>query len=208
MISSRGRDLEDYRRAAIDVCIQLALTPIAMEFFEAMGQGATEGSKRKLREADVYVGISAHRSGHIEDGYDRGVTEVEFDYADELGLERLCFIAEPSFLTSGRIGCRTRELLRGAAPRSQGRPAIFHRPLDATRYTLIDVAVSRFSAARFRRAKLAGLSTTNTVAPTTSWLSQSGGGGNRTRARFPPGWRSFGNVLDGLLRSRPIRRER
>jgi hypothetical protein len=41
-----------------------------------------------------------------------------------------------------------------------------------------------------------------------AWLTVHGGGGNRTRARFPPSWRSFGNVLDGLLRSRPIRRDR
>ena len=94
-ISSTGKDLTDYRQAAIDVCIRLGLSPIAMEFFEAMGIGATEGSKSKLDEADVYVGIFAHRYGYIEDGYDKSLTEIEFDYAAEKKLDRLCFLLDP-----------------------------------------------------------------------------------------------------------------
>ena len=94
-ISSTGKDLTDYRQAAIDVCVRLGLTPVAMEFFEAMGIGATNGSKSKLDEADVYVGVIAHRYGYIEDGYDKSVTEVEFDYAGEKKLKRLCFLLDP-----------------------------------------------------------------------------------------------------------------
>ncbi|MBI5960079.1 MAG: tetratricopeptide repeat protein [Chloroflexi bacterium] len=95
-IGSTSRDLVEYRQAAIDACIELDFFPIAMEHFEAMGVGATEGSKRKLSEADVYVGIFAHRYGYIESGYDRSVTEIEFDYAGERGLERLCFLVDPA----------------------------------------------------------------------------------------------------------------
>ena len=94
-ISSTGKDLTDYRQAAIEVCLRLGLTPVAMEFFEAMGIGATEGSKAKLDGADVYVGIFAHRYGYIEDGHDQSVTEIEFDYAGEKKLDRLCFLLDP-----------------------------------------------------------------------------------------------------------------
>ena len=68
-----------------------------MEFFEAAGVGATEGSRRKLDDADVYVGIFAHRYGYVEAGYDRSVTEIEFDYAAERGLDRLCFLVDKRF---------------------------------------------------------------------------------------------------------------
>lgn len=95
-ISSTSLDLKKYRQAAIDTCINLGFLPIAMESFEAMGVGATEGSKRKLKEADLYIGIIAHRYGYIEAGYDKSVTEIEFDYAGERGLERLCFIVDPA----------------------------------------------------------------------------------------------------------------
>lgn len=94
-ISSTSKDLQLYRQAAIDACNELGLTPIAMEFFEAMGVGATEGSKRKLDDADVYTGIFAHRYGYIETGYDQAVTEIEFDYAGERKLDRLCFLVDP-----------------------------------------------------------------------------------------------------------------
>ena len=94
-IGSTSKDLTDYRQAAIDVCIRLGLSPIAMEFFEAMGKGATEGSKSKLDGAHVYVGIFAHRYGYIEDGYSKSVTEIEFDYAGEKKLEPLCFLLNP-----------------------------------------------------------------------------------------------------------------
>jgi uncharacterized protein DUF4062 len=59
--------------------------------------GATEGSKRKIDEADVYVGIYAHRYGYIEQGHDKSVTEIEFDYAGERNIERLCFVVDPKW---------------------------------------------------------------------------------------------------------------
>jgi hypothetical protein len=96
-ISSTSRDLAEYRDAAIDVCNSRQIVPIAMEFFEAMGAGATAGSKRALEQADLYVGIVAHRYGYIEDGYDASVTESEFDYAGARGLERLCFLVRPDY---------------------------------------------------------------------------------------------------------------
>lgn len=96
-ISSTSRDLIAYRDAAIEVCNRLKMTPIAMEFFEAMGVGATAGSKRKLDDSNLYVGLFAHRYGYIEAGYIASVTEIEFDYAGELGLDRLCFLVDPTY---------------------------------------------------------------------------------------------------------------
>jgi hypothetical protein len=96
-ISSTGRDLGPYREAAIETCNRLGFIPNAMEFFEAMGVGATEGSRRKIDEADLYIGIFAHRYGYIEDGYTQSVTEVEFDYAGSKGLDRLCFLVDETY---------------------------------------------------------------------------------------------------------------
>ena len=76
-ISSTGNDLAAYRQVARDVCEELGLAVIGMETFEAVGAGATEASRRKLDDADVYVGIFAHRYGYIEAGHDKSVTELE-----------------------------------------------------------------------------------------------------------------------------------
>ncbi len=96
-ISSTSQDLGAYRQAAIETCNRLQLIPIAMEFFAATDAGATAGSKRKMDDSDLYVGIFAHRYGYIEAGYDRSVTEIEYDYAGERGLARLCFLVDPSY---------------------------------------------------------------------------------------------------------------
>lgn len=96
-ISSTSRDLSDYRSSAIDICLRMGMLPIAMEHFEAMGKGATEGSKLKVSEADVYVGILAHRYGYIESGYEHAVTEIEYDEAGNRGQERLCLLVDASY---------------------------------------------------------------------------------------------------------------
>jgi hypothetical protein len=95
-IGSTGKDLRPYREAAREICSKLELFPMMMEDWEAMGLGATAGSKKKLDQADLYVGLFAHRYGYVEQGYDRSVTEIEFDYAGQRTLERLCFMLDPS----------------------------------------------------------------------------------------------------------------
>ena len=96
-IGSTGMDLREYRETARKVCNELHLVPIMMEDFDAMGLGATAGSKLKLDRADLYVGIFAYRYGYIEEGHSRSVTEIEFDYAAERGIERLCFVVDPKY---------------------------------------------------------------------------------------------------------------
>ncbi|MFN8450952.1 MAG: NB-ARC domain-containing protein [Anaerolineae bacterium] len=96
-ISSTSRDLHGYRQAAIEVCNRLGYVPIAMEYFEAMSAGATKGSKQQLDNANVYVGIFAHRYGYIESGFEKAVTEIEFDYAQERKLDIFCFLVDPKY---------------------------------------------------------------------------------------------------------------
>jgi Domain of unknown function (DUF4062)/AAA ATPase domain len=123
-VGSTSRDLHGYRQAAIDECNRLGLVPIAMEFFEAIGVGATAGSRRKLDEADVYVGIFAHRYGYVEPGEAASVTELEFDYAGEpRKLERLCFLADPENADPA--------LLALAEPEQKERIAAFHARIEA-----------------------------------------------------------------------------
>lgn len=96
-IGSTGLDLKPYREAARDACLAMDFLPIMMEYFEAMGVGATAGSLTKLDQADVYVGIFAHRYGYIEAGYTVSVTECEFDHAGKRDIPRICFVVDPAF---------------------------------------------------------------------------------------------------------------
>ena len=109
-IGSTGLDLKEYREAARDMCLAMGFEPVMMEYWEAMGVGATEGSLKKLSECHLYVGIFAHRYGYCEDGYgNKSVTEIEFDTAaSEHQLTRLCFVIEddyswpPNFIEFGK----------------------------------------------------------------------------------------------------------
>ncbi|MBZ0310031.1 MAG: DUF4062 domain-containing protein, partial [Anaerolineae bacterium] len=93
-IGSTSKDLYEYRQAAIAICNKLQLPMVAMEHFPAMSKDAIAGSLKKVEEADVYVGIFAFRYGYIAEGYEKSVTEMEFDHAEKLKLPRLCFLAE------------------------------------------------------------------------------------------------------------------
>src|SRR5262249_51653312 len=92
-----GRDLAAYRDAAVRACNELGLVPVAMEFWEAMGVGATAGSLAKLATCQAFIGLIAQRYGYVEDGYAKSVTELEFDRAADLGLPQLCFLIDPRF---------------------------------------------------------------------------------------------------------------
>jgi tetratricopeptide (TPR) repeat protein len=96
-ISSTHDDLKEYRQAAIEVCNRLGIVPISMEYFEAVRAGATEASRKKIDEANAFIGIYAHRYGFIESGHDRSVTELEYDHANAKpkdAMEILCFMVE------------------------------------------------------------------------------------------------------------------
>ncbi|MCI0712964.1 MAG: DUF4062 domain-containing protein [Chloroflexi bacterium] len=92
-ISSTSKDLEDYRRVAIDICSALDIHPEAMEHWSSKPVGAVEGSQQEVDGTDLYIGIFGFRYGHIADGETKSVTELEFDFAVEQGLDRLCFVA-------------------------------------------------------------------------------------------------------------------
>jgi hypothetical protein len=96
-LSSTGQDLEAYRKGAVEICNRLQATPVYMEIFESMSAGASEGSKRKLDDCDLYVGFFAHRYGFIEPGHSAAVTEEEFDHAGLRGFDRICFVVDPKF---------------------------------------------------------------------------------------------------------------
>jgi tetratricopeptide (TPR) repeat protein len=89
--SSTSRDLPDERAAILDACRALHLAVATMEDFPATGAGATRGSLAQLDKCHVYVGVFAHRYGHVEPGHPCSVTEAEYDHAHRRGLECLCF---------------------------------------------------------------------------------------------------------------------
>jgi len=65
MISSTVRDLPEYRRVAMDVCLRLGEWPKMMEHLPALDADAIQASLEMVDEADVYVCILGFRYGSI-----------------------------------------------------------------------------------------------------------------------------------------------
>lgn len=99
-VSSTSEDLRDHRAAVRDAILDLGLHPIMMENFAAEGIIAVDRCKRSIDEAELYVGIYAHRYGWVpteKQGGDgvRSITALEYDWAGARGIPRLCFVIAP-----------------------------------------------------------------------------------------------------------------
>ncbi len=91
MISSTALDLPEHRKQVAEACTRLGIFTRPMELLPARDADAIKVSLEMVDEADLYIGIYAWRYGHIPDGKDISITEMEFDRAVERGIPILVF---------------------------------------------------------------------------------------------------------------------
>ncbi|MCI0710137.1 MAG: DUF4062 domain-containing protein, partial [Chloroflexi bacterium] len=91
-ISSTSLDLPAHRKQALDACLRMGMFPVMMEHLPSSSAGAITASLSMVDEAEIYVGIYAHRYGYIPDGHEISITEMEYNHAVERGIPRLIFI--------------------------------------------------------------------------------------------------------------------
>lgn len=94
MISSTALDLPEHRKQAIDACLREGVFPKAMEHLPARDADAIRVSLEMVDNADIYLGIYAWRYGHIPDGHDISITEMEFNRAVERKIPILVFLIQ------------------------------------------------------------------------------------------------------------------
>src|SRR5256714_15618427 len=92
MISSTARDLPEHRKEVLDACLRQGMFPLIMEHLPAIDSEAIATSLKMVGEADIYLGIFAHRYGYVPKGYDISITEMEYNRALERGIPRLIFL--------------------------------------------------------------------------------------------------------------------
>jgi len=90
-ISSTYLDNAARRKIVEDAIIRAGCTPVGMERFTASVPPAVPECQRLASQADVLVGIVAHRYGWIPHGESRSITEIEYDAQ----RERLMFVIHP-----------------------------------------------------------------------------------------------------------------
>lgn len=100
MISSTARDLPMHRKQVAEACHRMGVfAEKMMEHLTAENANAVEVSLRLVDEADVYIGIFAHRYGFIPDynnSNEISITEMEYNRASARGIPRLIFFMDES----------------------------------------------------------------------------------------------------------------
>jgi tetratricopeptide (TPR) repeat protein len=99
MISSTARDLPDHRKEVLEACQRQGFFAARMEDLPAYGATAKAASLKMVDEADIYIGVFAHRYGYIpdEDNPERiSITEMEYNRAVERKMPRLIFVMDPT----------------------------------------------------------------------------------------------------------------
>jgi hypothetical protein len=97
MVSSTARDLPEHRKEVLDACLRQGMLPLMMEHLPASDAEAISASLKLVDEADIYVGVFAHRYGYVPKGNNPrqiSVTEMEYDRAVERNIPRLIFVMD------------------------------------------------------------------------------------------------------------------
>ncbi|HEV7504512.1 MAG TPA: DUF4062 domain-containing protein [Thermoanaerobaculia bacterium] len=93
-LSSTFIDLKEYREAAVAACQRVGLLPVYMESFPPDPRDAVAFCKAKVEEADLFLGLYAHRYGYVPDGSKASITEMEYDWACERKLPVYLFVVD------------------------------------------------------------------------------------------------------------------
>lgn len=98
MISSTARDLPLHRKEVMDACLRQGMFPMMMEHLPASDAEAISASLKMVDEADIYVGVFAHRYGYVPKENNPqaiSITEMEYNRAVERKeMTRLIFVMD------------------------------------------------------------------------------------------------------------------
>jgi hypothetical protein len=92
MISSTILDLPEHREEVRSACEEMGMFPSMMEYRPASDKDAILFSLSLVDDADIYVGVYAHRYGYVPTGHKISITEMEYKRAIERKIPRLIFV--------------------------------------------------------------------------------------------------------------------
>ncbi len=93
-ISSTYTDLIEYRNIALEVCDIFKAKQSVMELMFSKSETSLEASLDLVRNCDVYICIIGERYGTIPDGYDKSITNFEYEEAVKLSKPIHIFIVD------------------------------------------------------------------------------------------------------------------
>lgn len=128
-VSSTFSDLKEHREAVLAGIRQLGAHEVAMENFGARDERPKDECVRVIREeSDFFVGIYAHRYGHVPHGDAVSITETEYEAASQARLPRLIYLVDdatpwmPQYIDRGSAADQLEALKRRLRSRHVYRP--------------------------------------------------------------------------------------
>lgn len=91
-VSSTFTDLRAERQAAVEAILSTGNIPAGMELFSAGDQSQMEVIKEWIQESDVYLLILGGRYGTIEPVTGKSYTQLEYEYALEIGKSHFAVV--------------------------------------------------------------------------------------------------------------------
>ena len=125
MIGSGVRELPEHREQVRDACLRRGLDPMVMEELPARPMDAIRASMKLVDEADVYLGVVGYRYGHVPEGHDKSISEMEYERAVQRGIPRLVFLMDakhPLFVGDVDRGSRSEKVDRLPPPTIRSLP--------------------------------------------------------------------------------------
>ena len=95
-VSSTFIDLQEERRKVLDVLLMADCIPAGMEIFVATDDEQFEVIKKVINLCDYYILIIGQRYGSVNEATGRSYTEMEYEYAKEMGVPVLVFALDDS----------------------------------------------------------------------------------------------------------------
>jgi len=95
IVSSTARDLPEHRKEIRDACLRQGMLPLMMEHLPASDAEAISASLKMVDEADIYLGVFAHRYGYVpkeNNPQQISITEMEYNRAIARDIPRLIFL--------------------------------------------------------------------------------------------------------------------
>jgi hypothetical protein len=99
-ISSTFTDLKEERQACVEAILRAGHIPAGMELFSASSESQLETIKRWIEDCEIYILLLGGRYGSIEPKSGLSYTEIEYNYALELGKPFFAIIISDTYLNS------------------------------------------------------------------------------------------------------------
>ena len=94
MISSTLMDLPEHRKDVLEACLRQGMEPMRLERLPESDAQAMQVTLEMADRADVYLGILAHRYGHVPQGQAMSLVELEYNRVVERDIPCLMFLID------------------------------------------------------------------------------------------------------------------